>query len=136
MGRTDQKNTAGKKQVSVIAQGGAAAFAVGLLLILLASVLTSKGLLRSDAAVELSVAACALGGFFASLFTVGRLRGNSFVHGLAVGGMELLLFLLLGCLTIEGMAPGAQQLPLWAGCLCSGGLAGLLSKKGKKRKRV
>ena len=136
MARTDQKAAAGKKQVIVIAQGGGIAFAGSLLLLFLASFLILKGWFPLTSALKLSVASCALSGFFSTLLTGRRLKGGTLAAFLAIGLLQFALFLLLGLFFVKGMAPGMEQLPLFAACLCSCGLGGLLTaKKGKKKRR-
>lgn len=136
MARSDLKAGAGKKRIRIIAQGGGAAFLSSLLLIFLASFCISKGWLRLAAAWKLAVASCAMGGFLATLVTLRRVGSKPVVPGVLIGLIQFALFLLLGLLTSDRFSPGADQLPLLAACLCSCTLAGLLTKKGKKKRRM
>lgn len=136
MAKSDKKADVGKKQLSIVIQGGLVAFLSSVLLIFLCSIFILKGLVRLDAAPKFAVAACAVSGFFCAFFTVKRIGCRALPTGLLVGALQFLFFLILGLLTLEKMAPGTDQLPLFAACLCSGTLAGLLAKKGRKKRHI
>ena len=135
MNRSDKKLAVGKNLSRSILIGGLSAFFASLLLLFLSALLIIKGYFQLGAATKLAVASCVAGGFLGTLFAVHRSGNRIPYFSLTVGFVQFLLLVLLGLFTTEKMAPGMDQLPLLAACLCSSYLAGLLAKKGRKRKR-
>ena len=135
MARSDKKNIKGKNQIRGILYGGLFAFVMSLAFLLVLSFAILNGWFRPEAGEKLAVAACAAGGFLGPLFVVRSVHAKALGIGFLVGFTQFILFMLFGLLTLERMTPGPGQLPLLAACLCSAGLAGLLSGKRKKRRR-
>ncbi len=83
---------------------------------------------------QLTIAACAVGGFLGGILAV-RCVGQ---WALPVGAVTGLLFFLglfmLGFLVSKEAALSLKQLPLLFSCLSAGGVAGLAGKKRKKRR--
>ena len=123
--------------------GGAVAFAVCLLCLLLASVGISQGLLKADLRTQLVVIACVIGGFCGGLFAVRQCPARGLIVGLAVGAVMFLLQLTLGLLLYDTISPERGGLGLLCGALCGGAASGILggggrhpaASKGKKRRK-
>lgn len=135
MARTDKKNIKGKNRIRGILYGGLLAFLISLAVLLLASFAILSGWFRPESSDRLAVVACVAGGFFGSLFFVRSVSAKALVNGFFIGFFQFMLFLILGLLTMDGMTLGSDQLSLLVACLCSAGLAGLLSGRRKKRRR-
>ena len=130
MNRTDRKSNGETRQIRCILRGGLMALLGSTLLLFLSSVLILRGCFSLSFAPKLALASCALSGFFSALFTVKRVAGKAMTISFSVGLIQCLSLLLL-----EDLAPGLDQFPMAATCLCSAGLAGLLRKRGKKKRR-
>ena len=123
--------------------GGAMAFAVCLLCLLLASVGISRGILSADLRTQLVVVACVIGSFCGGLFAVRQCQARGLIVGLAVGGVLFLLQLTLGLLLYDTISPEKFGLGLLCGSLCGGAASGILggggrrpsASKGKKRRK-
>ena len=135
MNRTDRKSNGETRQIRCILRGGLMALLGSTLLLFLSSVLILRGCFSLSFAPKLALASCALSGFFSALFTVKRVAGKAMTISFSVGLIQCLSLLLLGLFLLEDLAPGLDQFPMAATCLCSAGLAGLLRKRGKKKRR-
>ena len=135
MTRTDRKSTTENKQIRCILLSGLLAAAGSILLLLVSAVLVSRGWFSLTFAPKLALISCACSGFFGALFAVKQTAGKSRAVGFAVGLIQFVSLYLLGLLILENVAPGLDQLPMAASCLCSAGLAGLLRKKGMRKRR-
>lgn len=118
-----------------VALGGLLALGVELMVLLIGAAAVSNGILREDAASQLTAAACVLGCFAGGLLACARWRSRRLLAGLASGGVCYLLILAVGLLMSDGLELGVQALVELAGCLCGGALAGLLSGRGTRKKR-
>ncbi len=114
--------------------GGAAAFALGLLLLLVAAMGVSKGLLDVGLRYQLTVVSCVLGSFIGGVFAVRSMPARGLFVGLAVGVVLFLLQLSLGLLLFEGFTLEGGGVGLLFGDLCGGAAAGILSGGGKRKK--
>ena len=123
------------QMVTAVAIGGLLALGVELMVLLLGSIAVSNGILREEAAPQLTAAACVLGCFAGGLAACTRWRSRRLLAGLAAGGVCYLLILAVGLLLSDGFRLGAQALIELAGCLCGGAIAGLLSGRRTKKKR-
>ena len=117
-----------------MALGGLLALGVELVILLLGALAVSKGILKEDAAPQLTAAACVLGCLAGGLLACARWKSRRLLGGLATGAVCYLLILAVGLLMSDSLKLGAQALIELAGCLCGGALAGLLGG-GRKKKR-
>ncbi|MBD5118308.1 MAG: TIGR04086 family membrane protein [Clostridiales bacterium] len=118
-----------------VALGGLLALGVELVILLLGALAVSKGILKEDAAPQLTAAACVLGCLAGGLLACARWKSRRLLGGLAAGAVCYLLILAVGLLMSDSLKLGAQALIELAGCLCGGALAGLLGG-GRKKKRA
>ena len=122
------------QMVTAVAVGGLLALGVELLMLLAGSAAVSNGVLREEAAPQLTAAACVLGCLAGGLAACSQWRSRRLLAGLATGGVCYLLIVAVGLPMGDGFTFGLQALIELAGCLCGGAIAGLLSGgKGKKK---
>lgn len=132
-GETQGANAA--QMVTAVVLGGLLALGVELTVLLLGAAAVSNGILKEDAAAQVTAAACVLGCFIGGLLACTRWGSRRLLAGLAVGAVCCLLILAVGLLLGDGFQPGPQALVELAGCLCGGAIAGVFGgrKGGKKR---
>lgn len=135
MGKAEVQGTNAVQMATGVVLGGLLALGVELVVLLLGAVAVSKGILKEDAAPQLTAAACVLGCFVGGLFACARWKSRRLLGGLAAGAVCYLLILSVGLLMDDSVKLGVQALVELAGCLCGGALAGLAGR-GKRKKRV
>lgn len=113
--------------------GGAAAFAVCLVFLLLAALGISQGLLDAGLRYQLTVVGCVLGSFCGGVLAVRRCPARGLFVGLAVGAVFFLLELTLAFLLYDTVSFENGGLGLLFGALCGGAAAGILGGEGKGR---
>lgn len=134
MGKAEERGTNAVQMATGVALGGLLALGVELMILLLGALAVSKGILKEDAAPQLTAAACVLGCLAGGLLACARWKSRRLLGGLATGAVCFLLILAVGLLMSDSLKLGAQALIELAGCLCGGTLAGLLGR-GRKKKR-
>lgn len=134
MGKSETQGTNAVQMATGVALGGLLALGVELMILLLGALAVSKGILKEDAAPQLTAAACVLGCLVGGLLACARWKSRRLLGGLATGAVCFLLILAVGLLMSDSLKLGAQALIELAGCLCGGALAGLLGR-GRKKKR-
>ncbi len=123
------------QMVTAVALGGLLALGVELMVLLLGAVAVSNGILKEDAAAQVTAAACVLGCLIGGLLACSRWSARRLLAGLAVGAVCYLLILAVSLLMGEGFQLGSQALVELAGCLCGGAVAGVFGgRKGKKKR--
>ena len=122
--------------VTAVMLGGLLALGVELMVLLLGAVAVSNGILKEDAAVQVTAAACVLGCLAGGLLACGRCGSKRLLAGLAVGAVCCLLILAVGLLLGDGLRLGVQALVELAGCLCGGAIAGMLCSRRTQKKRA
>ena len=121
--------------VTAVVLGGLLALGVELMVLLLGSAAVSNGILKEDAAAQVTAAACVLGCLVGGALACSRWSSRRLLAGLAAGAVCFLLILAVGLLMGDGFTPGAQMLVELAGCLCGGAVAGVFGgRKGKKKR--
>lgn len=115
--------------------GGALAAGVALLLLLAAAVAISSGVMPEELERHVTIAACAIGGFCGGLLARERWQSRALFAGLSAGLVFFLLLLSVSLLGFGGPDFSGGTLGVLAGCLGGGALAGLFSKKGRKKKK-
>ena len=135
MGKAEGQGTNAVQMATGVALGGLLALGIELTILLLGSLAVSSGVLKEDAALQLTAAACVLGCFGGGLLACARWKSRRLLGGLAAGLVCFLLILAVGLLMSDGVVLGIQTLIELAGCLCGGALAGMLGG-GKKKKRA
>ena len=123
------------QMVTAVALGGLLALGVELMVLLLGSAAVSRGILKEDAAAQVTAAACVLGCLIGGLLACTRWESRRLLAGLATGAVCYLLILAVGLLLGDGFELGAQALIELAGCLCGGAIAGLFGGRKPKKKR-
>lgn len=134
MGKAEERGTNAVQMATGVVLGGLLALGVELVILLLGAIAVSNGILKEDAASQLTAAACVLGCFAGGLLACSRWRSRRLLGGLATGAVCYLLILAVGLLMSDGAELGVQALIELAGCLCGGALAGMLGG-GRKKKR-
>ncbi len=135
MGKAEERGTNAVQMATGVALGGLLALGIELMILLLGSLAVSNGILKEDAAPQLTAAACVLGCFGGGLLACARWKSRLLLGGLAAGVVCYLLILAVGLLMSDGLTLGVQALVELAGCLCGGALAGMLGG-GKRKKRA
>ena len=133
MGKAEGQGANAVQMATGVALGGLLALGVELVILLLGSMAVSNGILKEDAAPQLTAAACVLGGFAGGLLACARWKSRRLLGGLAAGAVCYLLILAVSLLMSDGLVLDAQALIELAGCLCGGALAGMLC--GSRRKK-
>ena len=135
MGKAEAQGVNAVQMATGVALGGLLALGMELIILLLGSLAVSNGILKEDAAPQLTAAACVLGCFGGGLLACARWKSRRLLGGLATGLVCYLLILAVGLLMSDHLALGTQALIELAGCLCGGALAGMLGG-GKRKKRA
>lgn len=115
--------------------GGAVAFAVCLLVLLLASVAISSGKLSEEFTGQITVTACVLGAFAGGLQAVRRCGVRALIVGIVTGAVLFLLLLTIGTLAFHATPKESGGFVMLCGCLCGGAAAGLLGRTGGRKKK-
>ena len=136
MRKAEAQGAGAVQTVTAVMLGGLLALGVELMVLLLGAVAVSNGILKEDAAVQVTAAACVVGCLGGGLLACSRCSSRRLLAGLAVGGVCCLLILAVGLLMGDGLRLGAQSLIELAGCLCGGALAGMLCSRKSKKKRA
>ena len=134
MGKAEMQGTNAVQMATGVVLGGLLALGVELMSLLLGSLAVSNGILKEDAAPQLTAAACVLGCFGGGLLACARWKSKRLLGGLAAGAVCYLLILAVGLLMSDELVLGVQALVELAGCLCGGALAGMLGG-GRRKKR-
>ena len=135
MGKAEERGTNAVQMATGVALGGLLALGIELMILLLGSLAVSRGILKEDAALQLTAAACVLGCFGGGLLACSKWKSRRLVGGLLTGAVCYLLILAVGLLMSDDLTFGPQALIELAGCLCGGALAGMLGG-GRKKKRA
>lgn len=115
--------------------GGGTAFVVATVVLLAAAFLISAGALGDDRIGSAVIAACLLGSFTGGFVTVLRQQSVPIVSGVLVGVVLFLILLSAGLLLYGNDGAGDSGGSVFCGCICGGGLAGVLGSKPKKKRR-
>ena len=133
MGKAEERGANAVQMATGVALGGLLALGIELVVLLLGAAAVSNGILKEDAAPQLTAAACVLGCFGGGLLACAKWKSRRLLGALAAGAVCYLLILAVGLLMSDELAFGLQSLIELAGCLCGGALAGLLG--GGRRKK-
>lgn len=134
MGKSEERGADAVQMATGVALGGLLALGVELVILLLGAIAVSNGILREDAAPQLTAAACVLGCFAGGLLACSKWKSRRLLGGLATGLVCYLLILAVGLLMSDRTELGAQALIELAGCLCGGALAGMIGGRRKKKR--
>ena len=136
MRKAEVQGSGAVQTVTAVMLGGLLALGVELMVLLLGAAAVSNGILKEDAAAQVTAAACVVGCFAGGLLACARCGSRRLLAGLAVGGVCCLLILAVGLLMGDGLQLGAQALIELAGCLCGGAIAGMMCGRKSKKKRT
>lgn len=134
MSKAESQGTNAVQMATGVVLGGVLALGVELTILLLGALAVSSGVLKEDASLQITAAACVLGCFGGGLLACARWKSRRLLGGLSAGAVCYLLILAVGLLMSDGIVLGVQALIELAGCLCGGALAGMLGG-GRKKKR-
>lgn len=135
MSKAEAQGTNAVQMATGVALGGLLALGLELIILLLGAVAVSNGILKIDAAPQLTAAACVLGCFGGGLLACAKWKTRRLVGGLATGAVCYLLIVAVGLLMSDGLTLGVQALIEPVGCLCGGALAGIAGG-GRRKKRA
>ena len=116
-------------------KGGVFAGLVAILALLVCAVLVSSGVLRErwmDGAV---LAVCVAGALTGGLYAVRKIGRRTLLVGLGVGIVLFLLLLTAGLLAYDTASIEHGGVGTLCACLCGGGIAGVLGRGAKKKRR-
>lgn len=116
-------------------KGGVLAGLTAILTLLLCAVLVSAGVLRErwmDGAV---LAVCVAGALAGGLYAVRKIGSRTLLVGLGVGAVLFLLLLTAGLLAYDTASIEHGGTGVLCACLCGGGIAGVLGRGAKKKRR-
>ena len=136
MRKAEVQGAGAVQTVTAVMLGGLLALGVELMVLLLGAAAVSNGILKEDAAAQVTAAACVVGCLAGGLLACTRCSSKRLLAGLAVGGVCCLLIIAVGLLMGDGLRLGAQALIELAGCLCGGALAGMLCAGRRSKKRA
>ena len=136
MRKAEAQGSGAALAVTAVMLGGLLALGVALTVLLLGAIAVSGGILKEDAAAQVTAAACVAGCFVGGLLACTRCGSKRLPAGLAVGGVCCLLILAVGLLMGDGLQLGAQALIELAACLCGGAIAGMLCGGRRQKKRA
>ena len=136
MRKAEAQGAGAVQTVTAVMLGGLLALGVELMVLLLGAAAVSNGILKEDAAAQVTAAACVVGCLAGGLLACARCGSRRLLAGLAVGAVCCLLILAVGLLMGDGLQLGTQALIELAGCLCGGAIAGMLCSRKTKKKRV
>ena len=123
------------QQIAVLILGALLALGIELIVIFLGSIAVSAGVLKSDAAMQTTAAACLIGCLIGGSLACKRWSSKRLFTGLLTGLFCFLLILVIAFLMDGAPEIGTQALIEGAGCLVGGGIAGVLAGGKKKKKR-
>ena len=136
MRKTETRQSSGRGQnIVALILGALLALGIELIVLLLGSIAVSAGVLRADAATQVTAAACLIGCFIGGSLACARWDTRRLFAGLLTGVVCFLLILFAAFLLGDGPEIGTQALIELAGCVIGGGLAGVLAGGKKKKKR-
>lgn len=114
--------------------GGLLGLATALLVLGVATVLVSSGMISNGKAGRFVIAGCLLGGFFGGMYAVRRRKSAPLPTGVGVGGILFLILLTAGVLLYDSLPAISSGGVVACACLCGGGLSGVLWSKPKKKR--
>lgn len=136
MRKAEAQGTNAVQMVTAVAIGGLLALGVALMVLLAGAVAISNGVLKEEAAAQVTAAACVLGCLVGAFAACTRWKSRRLLAGLATGAVCYLLIVAVGLLMGDGFTLGLQALIELAGCLCGGAIAGMISGRKRAKKRA
>lgn len=113
--------------------GGIGSVLLCLLLLFLASVGISRGLLEAGQRDQIIVITCIFSSFFGGIVAVRSCPARGLFVGVAVGTVVFLLQLSLGILLYDTLSLDNGGVGMLCGDLCGGAAAGILGRGGKRQ---
>ena len=136
MRKAEAQGTNAVQMVTAVAIGGLLALGVELMVLLVGAAAVSNGILKEDAAAQVTAAACVLGCLVGALVACTQWKSKRLLAGIATGSVCYLLILAVGLLMGDGFEMELQALIELAGCLCGGAIAGMFSGRKRSKKRA
>ena len=134
--RKGERQDSGTIQMAVgVLLGGLLALGVEIVILLFGAVAISNGIIKQDATLQLTAAACVVGGVIGGKLACAWWPVKKLLAGLTAGLVCFLLILMVGMLSGDGLTLGLQALIELTGCLCGGAISGLISGGKKRRKK-
>ena len=126
----------GAQRVKALLLGSLLALGAAVIVLLICAIAVSAGIIRMDAAPQITVGSCLVGSFMGGVFTCARWGTRRLLGGMLTGVVCFAVIALTVLVSGEGCFWG-QALAEAACCMIGGGLAGVVSNgKKKSRKKV
>ena len=133
--RAEEKKNGKSVILTALLKGAVMGAAVLLLCLLAGAGGISLGMLGQEMMARWGILSCVAGGLTGGWMAVREERRMALILGPGTGGILFALLLLTGLVLGGGSPAGERMLPVLCACLCGGGMAGILGRKGKKRKK-
>ena len=135
-GKRQGKETGGWSGIFLaVGKGSGVALGVTALLLFCCAAAVSLGWITQVAAERCCILSCVLGTLAGGAVSVVGGRTWALPVGAATGMVEFLVLILLGLLFFEGAPAGSEIPEILLSCLCGGGMAGILGRKTKGKRR-
>ena len=95
----------------------------------------SAGVLGQEMMTRWGLLSCVAGGLSGGWAAMRKERRWALPLGIGTGGILFLLLLLTGVVFYEGNPAAENMPPVLCACLCGGGMAGILGRKNKKKRK-
>lgn len=115
---------------------GALGLVAAMLVLVCAAAMISFGVVENGRGSSAVVAACLFGSFLSGVLAVRQKKGAALPTGLGAGVVLFLMLLSSGALLYDTLPAVRSVGAVAGGCLCGGGLAGLLVGRPKKKRRA
>ena len=116
-------------------KGGVMAGVTAILLLFLGAVLISSGILQERWMDGTVLAVCVLASLFGGFYAVKKIGKRTLLVGLGVGVILFLLLLAAGVLAYGASSMGENGTGVLCSCAWGGGIAGILGRSQKKKRR-
>lgn len=133
--RLEEKKGTGSVISVSLGKGSVTAVLVMASILLAGAGMISAGILGQEIMGQWGILSCVAGGLAGGWTAVRKERRWAIPLGLGTGGILFLLLLLTGLIFYEGSPSAEHMLPVLCACLCGGGMAGILGRKNKKKRK-
>ncbi len=133
--RVEEKKGTGSTLPMALGKGSMTAVLAMAVFLLAGAGAVSAGILGQEMMGRWGFLSCVAGGLAGGWVAVRKERRWALPLGLGTGGILFLLLLLTGLVFYEGSPAAEGMLPVLCACLCGGGMAGILGRKNKKKRK-
>lgn len=133
--RVEEKKGGEFAVVTVLIRGSLTGLVILLLFLLAGTGGISLGILGQEMMERWGILSCIVGSLLGGWISVRQDRCWALVLGPGTGGILFTLLLMMGLIFYGELPSGDKLIPVLCACLCGGGMAGILGRKRKKKKR-